>query len=336
MIKVGINGFGRIGRLAARIILKKYAKKLQLACINTSGRIPAEGWAHLFEYDSVYGRYQGNVSALADKLIVDGKKIALLGEIEPEKIPWHKYKIEAVIEATGVFLKESEASKHLRKTVKRVILSAPAKEGEIPMYVLGVNEKTMGKEKIISCASCTTNCAAPVAKVIDETFGVEKALMTTVHAYTGDQRLLDGSHKDLRRARAAAINIVPTTTGAAKATGNVYPLLKGKFDGLAVRVPVATASLTDFVFLTKKKVSLEEVKKAFLKAASGELKGILGVTEKPIVSSDIIGMEYSALVDLSLTYVVDNNLLKIIAWYDNEWGYCNRLVETTILAMQKL
>ncbi|PIS08837.1 type I glyceraldehyde-3-phosphate dehydrogenase [Candidatus Beckwithbacteria bacterium CG10_big_fil_rev_8_21_14_0_10_34_10] len=333
MINVGINGFGRIGRLILRIILKEYKDKIKVTLINTSGRIDISGWVHLFKYDTAYGKYEGNVNTRGDNLIVDGVSIPITGIREPENISWDKYKTQIVIESTGVFRKETDLKKHFKNGVKRVILSAPPKEGNIPMYVIGVNENKMGKEKIFSCASCTTNCVAPVTKVIEENFGIEKALMSTIHAYTSDQRLLDGSHKDLRRSRSAAQNIIPTTTGAAKATGKVYPQVEGIFDGIAIRVPVITGSLTDFTFLTKKKTSAEKVNQAFQKAAQGKLKGILGTTEEPIVSSDIIGMNYSALVDLPLTKVIGEDLVKVIAWYDNEWGYAKRLVEEILLAI---
>jgi len=337
MIKVGINGFGRIGRLATRIILKDYQKELELVCLNTSGRVDSTGWAHLFKYDTAYGRWPGKVKVKGNKMIVDGQPVPLLKEREPEKIPWGKYKAEIVIESTGVFRQEKDARQHLRETVKKVVLSAPPKGDELPMYVIGVNEDKIGNKKIISCASCTTNCVAPVVKVVEENFGVAKALMSTIHAYTGDQRILDGSHaKDLRRGRAAAVNIVPTTTGAAKATAKVYPQVKGVFDGLAIRVPVVTGSLTDFTFLTKRKVTVNQLNQAFKKAARGRLKGIVGVTKEPLVSSDIIGMDFSTLVDLSLTRVIGGNLVKVISWYDNEWGYARRLVEEVVLVGKKL
>lgn len=342
-IKVGINGFGRIGRLTARIILKKFKDKIELVCINTSGRIDTVGWVHLFKYDTAYGKYDGKVRAKGDQMMVDGKVIPVLGEREPSKIPWEKYGVAVVIESTGVFREEKEAEKHLRGTVKKVVLSAPGKpssdgagKNNIPMYIIGVNEDKMGEEKIISCASCTTNCVAPVTKVIDQNFGIVKGFMSTIHAYTPDQRLLDGSHKDLRRARSAAANIVPTTTGAARATGEVYSPVKGIFDGLAIRVPVVTGSLVDFSFVVKKKTTIEQVNQAFEKASQGKLKGILGTTCEAIVSSDVIGLELSALVDLSLTRVVEGDLVKVFAWYDNEWGYAQRLVEEVLLAGKKL
>lgn len=336
MIKVGINGFGRIGRLATRIILTKYQQELDLVCINTSGKINTAGWTHLFKYDTAYGKYKGEVKAENDQLVVQGKLIPVSGIREPKDIPWEKYGVQIVIESTGIFLKKEKVGQHLRGTVKKVIMAAPPKDETIPMYIIGVNSDKIGQEKIISCASCTTNCAAPIVKVIEENFGISKALMTTIHAYTSDQELLDGSHKDLRRSRAAAANIVPTTTGAAKSVGEVYPAVKDKFDGLAIRVPVITGSLTDFTFVTKKRTNQEEVNNIFSKAAQGNLKGILAVTNEPIVSADIIGLEASSLVDLSLTKVIDGDLVKVIAWYDNEWGYANRLVEETVLLAKRL
>ncbi len=331
MIKVGINGFGRIGRLAARLILKDFKDKIQLVAINTSGKMDAVGWAHLFKYDSVYGKYEGEVQTKGEHIVVDGENIPVMGELDPEKIPWGKYGTEIVIESTGVFRKETDIKKHLRDTVKKVILSAPSKEGNIPIYIIGVNENRLKNEPIISCASCTTNCIAPIIKLIDQKIGVKKAIMTTIHAYTSDQEILDGSHKDLRRSRSAAINIVPTTTGAAGATGKVYPKVKNIFDGLSVRVPVPVGSLSDIVFVTKRKTTKEEVNNIIKEASQKELKNVLGYTAEPLVSSDIIGSCLSCIVDLSLTTVVADDLLKIIAWYDNEWGYINRLVEEILL-----
>ena len=249
MTKVGINGFGRIGRLAARIILGDFSDKLDLVCINTSGNIDVKGWAYLFKYDSVYGRYPGEVKTKGEKMIVENKEIPVLGQRDPSQIPWGRYGTQIVIESTGVFRERQQAAKHLRNSVKKVVISAPSKGKDVPMYVIGVNEKEIGKEKIFSCASCTTNCSAVVIKIIDQNFIIEKALMSTIHAYTSNQEILDGSHKkDLRRGRAAAVNIVPTTTGAAKATGEVYPQVKEIFDGIAIRVPVVTGSLTCLLY----------------------------------------------------------------------------------------
>ncbi|HUV47288.1 MAG TPA: type I glyceraldehyde-3-phosphate dehydrogenase [Candidatus Bathyarchaeia archaeon] len=336
MIKVGINGFGRIGRLAARIILQDYRDKIDLVCINTSGKIDTSGWAHLFKYDSSYAQYPAKVEVRGEAMVVDGVAIPILGERKPAHIPWGRYGVQIVIESTGVFCDAQGAKQHLRDSVKKVIITAPPKDEQTPIYVIGVNENNIGNEPVLSSASCTTNCVAPVVKVVEKNFGIVKALMTTIHAYTSDQELLDGSHKDLRRARAAAINIVPTTTGAAKATAKVYPQVKDIFDGLAIRVPVATGSLTDLTFVTKRKISVDEVNEAFKKAAATELKDILGVTEEPIVSSDIIGLKLSCLVDLSLTKVVAQDLLQVIAWYDNEWGYSQRLVEQVLLVAKQL
>jgi len=331
MIKVGINGFGRIGRLAARVILSKYKDKLDLAAINTSGSVDAASWVHLFKYDTAYGKYESEVACEGENLVVDGKKIPLLAQRDPALIPWGEYGVEVVIESTGVFRKKQDIEKHLRDSVKRVILSAPGKgDEEIKTIVIGVNDKERGDEKITSSASCTTNCVAPVTKVILENFGIKKALFTTIHAYTPDQELQDGSHKDLRRARAAASNIVPTSTGAAKATAKTLPALAGKFDGMAIRVPVLVGSLSDITYVVEKQTSAEEINEAFKKAADGELKGILEVTSEPLVSSDIIGSQASAIIDLSLTKVVGGDLIKVVAWYDNEWAYANRLVEEAV------
>jgi len=331
MIKVGINGFGRIGRLATRLILKEYKDKVQLVAVNTSGKMDAAGWAHLLKYDSVYGKYEGEIESGNEQMIVDGINIPVMGELDPEKIPWGKYGAEIVIESTGVFHTETDIKKHLRDTVKKVILSAPPKEGNIPIYIIGVNENELKSEPIISCASCTTNCIAPIVKLIDEKVGIKKAIMTTIHAYTSDQELLDGSHRDLRRSRSAAINIVPTTTGAAEATGKVYPKLANLFGGLSLRVPVPVGSLSDLVFVLERKTTSQEVNNVIKQASQTELKGVLGYTTEPLVSSDIIGSRLSCIIDLSLTTIIDGDLLKIIAWYDNEWGYINRLVEETLL-----
>lgn len=327
MVKIAINGFGRIGRLALRVALKKHHKDVQVVAINTSGNMDTAGWAHLFEYDSTFKKYDGKVSVAGNNLVVDGIKIPVLAECDPKKLPWGKYNVDVVLECTGVFRKAEEADDHLQAGAKKVLVSAPPKGGNIPTYIMGVNSHKKGQEKVFSNASCTTNCVVPVAKVISDEFGVVKAGMTTIHAYTSDQRLLDNSHKDLRRARSAGVNIVPTSTGAAGAVGAVLPELTGIFDGLAIRVPVVTGSLTDFTFLVKRKVTAEEVNQALIKAAKTNLKGILGVTDKPIVSSDVVGCEYSSLVDLEMTRVIDGDLVKILSWYDNEWGYVIRMLE---------
>jgi len=331
MLKVAINGFGRIGRLALRIGLDKYKDKMEFVAINTSGRIDTAGWAHLFKYDTVYGQYDGKVTTKGDNLVVDGVKISVLAEVDPKKLPWKEKQVDLVLECTGKFRKPEDADDHLEAGAKRVLLSAPPKGGNVGIYMMGVNSEDLKDDKVFSNASCTTNCVGPVAKVMVNEFGVKKAAMTTIHAYTSDQRLLDNSHKDLRRARSAGLNIVPTTTGAATATGKVVSELEGLFDGVSIRVPIAIGSLVDFTFLVKKKVSIEEVNQAFKKAAKGSMKGILEATEKPIVSSDIIGTEYSSVVDLGLTKVIDGDMVKIFSWYDNEWGYVVKMMELACL-----
>ena len=344
MVKVGINGFGRIGRLAFRVGLLKHKNQIEFTAINTSGSMPASSWAHLVNYDTMYRRFEKEVKAEdlkevdevtdADPLIgylrADGQRIPILAQRDPAKIPWGKYEVDVVIESTGNFTKEEDAKKHAVGGAKRVVISAPSKGGNVGTYVLGVNE--VNKDAfVISNASCTTNCVAPVAAVMHSKFGIKRAAMTTIHGYTEDQRLQDNSHQDLRRARAAAENIVPTSTGAAVATTETIPELKGLFDGMALRVPVATGSITDFSLVLKRDVTVKEVNEAFVEASKNHLyKGILAVTDKPLVSSDIIGRAESAIVDLSLTQVIDGNLVKVFAWYDNEWGYANRLVEQVI------
>lgn len=345
MIKVGINGFGRIGRLAFRIALLKHKEELQIAAVNTSGSVGANGWAHLVNYDTMYRKYEKEVRSeevrdakditdddpLIGHLIVDTQRIPVLAQRDPEKIPWSAHGVDVVIESTGKFVTEEDAKKHAKGGAKKVVISAPAKGGNVGTYVLGVNEVD-GNSTVISNASCTTNCVAPVAAVIHSEFGIEKAMMTTVHGYTDDQNLQDNSHKDLRRARAAASNIVPTSTGAAVATAETIPELKGIFDGSALRVPVMTGSITDFTFLLRKEVTVEMVNKALQDAAENNylFKGILAVTNEPLVSSDVVGRSESAIVDLSLTQVVGGNMVKVFAWYDNEWGYANRLVEQVV------
>lgn len=337
MINIAINGFGRVGRVTLRAILTKYLDKVKPVAINTSGSMEIEGWAHLFEYDSVYGRFRGKLKCQSsnvktDKEIgileINNQKIAVLAEREPAKTPWSKYSVDVVLEATGVFRDRQSVSAHLTAGAKKVIVAAPAKDTDT--FVIGVNEDKYRNDLIINNASCTTNCVAPVAKIMMENFGIQKAFMTTIHAYTADQELVDGSHQDLRRARAAAINIVPTSTGAAIATTEVLPRLKGLFNGLAYRVPVVCGSLADFSFLTTKRTTVEAVNNAFIKAASDKYKEIIEVSRKPLVSTDIIGNSASAIVDLELTKVIDGDLVKVVAWYDNEWAYSCRLVEEAI------
>ena len=352
MVKVGINGFGRIGRIAFRIGILKHSNELTFTVINTSGSMEVSGWAHLVNYDTAYGKFEKEVKAeevkkpkeathstssgQADEdpqvgnLIVEGKKIPVLAQKDPSKIPWGKYGAEVVIESTGKFTTEEDAKKHALGGAKRVVISAPVKGGNVGTYIIGVNEYK-GEAEILSNSSCTTNCVAPVAAVLHSKFGIEKAAMTTAHGYTDDQNLQDNSHQDLRRARAAAANIIPTTTGAAISTTETIPELKGLFDGRALRIPVLTGSITDFAVVLKKNVTVEEINQAFIEASQNPLyKGILGVTDEPLVSSDIIGRSESAIVDLSLTQVIGGNLAKVFAWYDNEWGYANRLIEQVI------
>lgn len=324
--RIAINGFGRIGRAAFKIALTKPG--LEVVAINdlTEPKV----LAHLLQYDTAYGVYQGKVVAADGALEVSGKRIPVLSEADPLKLPWKELAVDVVLECTGRFTEKDAALQHVTAGAGKVILSAPSKgdDGSVPTYLRGVNDSGYQGESIISNASCTTNCLAPVAAIIAEKFGIAKALMTTVHSYTADQNLQDAPHKDLRRARAAAQNIVPTTTGAALSVTQIMPDLAGRFDGLAIRVPTIVVSLTDFTFLLKHAATREEINAA-LTAASKEtrFRGVLAVTEAPLVSSDFIGNPASSIVDLSLTKVVDGDLAKVVAWYDNEWGYSNRLVE---------
>lgn len=352
MIKVAINGYGRIGRLAHRIILERFQNEIEVVAINAGDSTDIKGWMYLLKYDTAYGKIPNVILSVSERsrdekdsspsaqndkgrigyLIIDDKEVPVFSQKDPSLLPWKELEVDVVIEATGAFRKEEQLKKHLDAGAKAVVLSAPIKDGEIPTYVLSVNNQNYQGEKIISNASCTTNCIAPVAKVMQENFGIEKAMMTTIHGYTSDQRLQDGGHKDYRRARAAAENIIPTSTGATTAATKTIPELSGKFTGLAIRVPVITGSLSDFTFLLSKETTREEINEIFKKESeSTRYKGILEVTEDPIVSSDIIGNPASSIVDLSLTQVVVGNMVKIIVWYDNEWGYANRLVEEVIM-----
>jgi len=323
--KIAINGFGRIGRAAFKIAVER--KGTEVVAINDL--TDAATLAHLLKYDTTYGAYRRTISAEKGAIIVDGKKYPVYAEPDPKKLPWKDLGVDVVLECTGRFVDGDSAGQHLTAGAKKVVLSAPPKgENEIPTYLIGVNDREYKGEPIISNASCTTNCLAPVAKSVAEKFGIVKAMMTTIHSYTADQNLEDGPHKDLRRARAAAQNIVPTTTGAAISVTRLMPEIAGKFDGLAVRVPTIVASLTDFTFLVGKKTTAEEVNAALEEASRDkEYARALSVTREPLVSSDFIGNPYSSIVDLSLTKVVDGDLVKVMAWYDNEWGYSNRLVE---------
>jgi len=332
MIKVAINGFGRIGRHTFKVALKN--PELEVVAVNdlTDPRT----LAHLLKYDTAYPEFAGEVSFDEENLIINGKKIRVFAEKEPENLPWGDLGIDVVVESTGVFKSKEEAGRHLKAGAKRVIISAPAKGEEVSTYLRGVNDEQYEDQEIIDNASCTTNCAAPVIRVLNDIFGVEKAFLTTVHSYTADQRLQDAPHKDLRRARAAAQNMVPTSTGAAIATTKAIPELEGKFDGISIRVPTLSVSLTDFVAVLKKDATVEEINKAFPEASQGYLKDILAVTNEPLVSSDYIGNSHSAIVDLEFTNVVGGNLVKVLAWYDNEWGYANRLVEMVEQVGKKL
>ena len=324
MTRIGINGFGRIGRLVLRTINEYHRDDLEVVAINDL--TDAKTNAHLFKWDSTYGEYKGDVNAENDVISVDGKNIKVLSQRDPAQIPWSDYGVDIVIESTGIFTDAEKAAAHKQGSVKKVIISAPAKNEDITI-VLGVNEDKYESDKhhIISNASCTTNCLAPVAKVLHQNFGIVKGLMTTIHSYTNDQRLQDMYHKDLRRARAAAENMVPTTTGAAKAISLVLPELKGKLHGIALRVPTPTVSIVDLVCEIGKQASAEDINNAFKSASEGKLKGILGYCEEPLVSSDFKGTPLSSIVDAPNTLVMEGNMVKVLSWYDNEWGYCCRL-----------
>jgi len=356
MIKIAINGYGRVGRIAHRVILDHFSDKLELVAINGGSSTDIAGWGYLLKYDTSYGILKDHdiktekvekgdqqIPKLVGNLVVDGKKIPFYNEKDPGLLPWKNLGVEVVIESTGVFTTQEKIMPHLNAGARKVVLSAPAKDNTIKTYVVDVNlsESTLTTplgnrvgvpENIISNASCTTNSVAPVAQIMVEKYGVEKAMLTTIHSYTSDQELQDGGHRDYRRARAAAQNIVPTSTGAAIAATEAVPELKELFSGLAIRVPTIVGSLSDFTFLVKKPTTVEEVNNIFMEAAgSDRYRHILEVTTDPIVSSDIKGNSHSSIVDLSLTQVVGGNMVKIIAWYDNEWGYVNRLVEEVAL-----
>jgi glyceraldehyde 3-phosphate dehydrogenase len=325
-VKVAINGFGRIGRNAFKIAMEKENNNFEIVAINDL--TDAETLAHLLRYDSLYGKFNGTVEVKDGALVVNGKEIKICAERDPAKLPWKELGVDLVVEATGVFRDKEKAMKHVEAGAKKVIISAPAKNEDITI-VLGVNEEEYDKEEhqIISNASCTTNCLAPVAKVIDREFGIKSGLMTTVHSYTNDQKILDLPHKDLRRARAAGQSIIPTTTGAAKAVAKVLPQLKGKLNGIAMRVPTPTVSVVDLTCELEKETTAEEINKVLKEAAQGELKGILDYTEELLVSVDFKMDTNSSIVDAPNTMVMDGNLAKIVSWYDNEWGYSNRIVD---------
>jgi glyceraldehyde 3-phosphate dehydrogenase len=355
MINFSINGFGRIGRSSTRVWLKSHLDNLDLTAINTSGSLDVSGWTYLLKYDTSYGVLPYSITSeevqspdqvsdanpLLGYILIEHPKrrlkIPVLAQRDPAKIPWGTYKADVVIESTGIFTTLEKAALHLQGGAKFVVLSAPAKGVDVPTAILGVNEQEIiskdrvGVLSVVSNASCTTNSVAPVADILHQKLGILRAMLTTVHGYTDDQNLQDNSHRDLRRSRAAAENIVPTSTGAAQAATQAVPELKGLFDGISLRVPVVTGSITDFTFVTQRSTSKEEVNQIFIDAANTpRYKGILAVVEDPIVSSDIIGRPESGIVDLDMTRVVDGTLVKVLAWYDNEWGYSNRLVEQII------
>jgi len=324
--KIGINGFGRIGRLALKAINKRCAGKLEVTAVNDL--TDAKTNAHLFKYDSSYGIYPGKVEAKGSSIAVDGKEIKVLAERDPAKIPWRDYGVEIVIESTGLFTQAARAASHFQGGARKVIISAPAKEEDVTI-VLGVNEDQYdpSRHNIISNASCTTNCFAPVVKVLHQNFGVSRGLMTTIHSYTNDQKILDVFHRDLRRARTAATNIIPTTTGAARVVGVVIPELQGKLHGIAIRVPTPTVSIVDFVADLNRQVSPEEINQAFKNAAKGVMRGIIEYCDEPLVSSDFKSNPASAIFDSLSTMVMDDSMVKVLAWYDNEWGYSCRIAD---------
>ena len=333
-IKVGINGFGRIGRDVVRGYFEEDHEGLEIVAINATGEYDV--FAHLFKYDTAYGKFEGEVEPYEEGLIINGNKIKFTNQRDPELIPWKELGVELVIDSTGAFKDMEGLGKHIKAGAKKVVLTAPGK-GLDNTIVMGVNEDTYNPENdnIVSNASCTTNCLAPLTKVILNKFGIERGLMTTIHAYTNDQNIMDNKHKDLRRARAAAQNIIPTTTGAAKAVAEVLPEVKGKMTGFAVRVPVITGSLVDVTFELSKDATVEEINEAVKEASENELKGILGYTDEPIVSTDIIATNYSSIFDSSLTLVQDR-MVKLISWYDNEWGYSQRVIDLAKFIADKM
>ncbi len=332
--RIGINGFGRIGRQSLKAIIERHPQDLEVVAINDITDTQTN--AHLLKYDSTYGRFPGEVEATEDSLVVNGHKIQVVAQRDPAQIPWGDFGVDLVIESTGLFTDASKAKAHLQGGAKKVIISAPAK-GEDLTIVLGVNENVYdpAKHTIISNASCTTNCLAPAAKVLNDAFGIERGMMNTIHSYTNDQRILDQVHKDLRRARTAGANIIPTTTGAARALALVIPELKGRFDGMSLRVPTVTVSVVDFVAIIRKEATKEQLNQAFKEAATGALKGILDYTEEPLVSTDFRGDAHSSIIDGDSTMVLGGNMVKVLAWYDNEWGYSSRVADLAQFIAQK-
>ncbi len=336
MIRVAINGFGRIGRNFMRCWLGRENSNLEVVAVNDTSDPRTN--AHLLKYDSMLGKLdQYDISADENSIVVDGKTVKCVSDRNPENLPWKEWGIDLIIESTGVFTTYDGAMKHVKAGAKKVLITAPGKGGDVGTFVVGVNHEDYDHDRfpVISNASCTTNCLAPVAKVLHEKFNIIKGTMTTTHSYTGDQRLLDASHRDVRRARAAAVNIVPTSTGAAKAVALVIPELKGKLNGVALRVPTPNVSMVDFVVQVEKRTIAEEVNQAFKDAANGSMKGILGYSELPLVSSDYQGSNDSSIVDSSLTLVMGNDMVKVMAWYDNEWGYSQRVLDLAEIAAAK-
>jgi glyceraldehyde 3-phosphate dehydrogenase len=331
--RVAINGFGRIGRLTLRAFLESGRKDLEFVAINDLGS--AEANALLLEYDSVHGRFPGKVDVADGHLKVDGQDLTVLSQASPANLPWREMDVDIVMECTGRFTKRETAAEHLDAGAKRVLVSAPCSGADLTV-VYGVNDdKLTQKDHVVSNASCTTNCLAPVAEVLHETVGIERGYMTTIHAYTGDQRTVDTLHKDPRRARASGVNLIPTSTGAAKAVGLVLPALKGKLDGASIRVPVPNVSLIDLTFQSARPTTIEEINEAMVKAAEGPLKGVLGVNDKPLVSSDFNHDPLSSVFDLTETQVIDGTFCRVVSWYDNEWGFSNRMCDTAV-AMGRL
>ena len=323
-LKIGINGFGRIGRMVLRAIIENNIKELEVTAINNRGN--AEVSSFLLKHDTVHGKFKAKINHSEKSIEINGKKINMIHEMEISKIDWKKYKVDVVLECTGKFNTKEKSAQHIKSGAKKVIVSAPCKGAT--NVVFGVNEKSLkSSEQVISAASCTTNCLAPVAQVLNDSFGIERGFMTTIHSYTTDQRLLDNSHKDLRRARGASNSIIPTTTGATKSLGDVIPDLKGKVEGISIRVPTPNVSLIEFVFSSNKNLSIEKINDAFLKASKSKLKNILDTSSEPLVSSDFNHNSHSAIVDFSLTKVVENKMAKVSAWYDNEWGFASRMCD---------
>ncbi len=331
-IRVAINGLGRIGRCVARAIFENPEyKNIELVAVN--GSAPIETQRHLLKYDSIHGRFTKSVEISDGNLVIDGKKVKLIAERDPKKLPWKELKIDVVLECTGAFTKQSDAAQHITAGAKKVIISAPAKEDSVKTIIFGVNDEILNaSDEVISVGSCTTNCLAPIAKALNDSIGIEKGFMTTIHAYTNDQNVVDNAHKDLRRARACAMSMIPTSTGAAKAIGLVLPELKGKLDGGAIRVPTANVSMVDLNFIAKKETSIAEVNEAVKKAASGRMKRVLQIVEEPLVSIDFNHTDYSSCFDVTQTKVM-GNFVKVCSWYDNEWAFSLRMLDVTMMLL---